>query len=426
MIGNMSEYLNRPLIQVINEARRKVVTLEGARSVGKTEFAQTQLRQLGYSYVTLADEETYKNASSELTYWLGTLKLPVVIDEAQRIKGLPLAVKEIVDRLPSGHPQFILTGSSLINRNGLDGQDPLARRVERYTMDPLTQRELIGNRHNLIDDLWAGRINPRFEKGISREDLYERMRTGGFPEYALNYPTLTERARRIQIRADIDLVLGDNVLYGERLDRENAKRILSKLLCMPGGILNAASIGNELGMNRKTIDRYLSVFLHRFIIRALPNLRTAPNRQSSFARAKIHPVDTALSTEVLLDAGVDLMASRVDYGNLFESFAINQLMPPLQWASDYYTPFYWRDSSNKPKEVDFVLYNRGRIIGVEMKSAAEIDREDFKGLAKLRDTDPRFTQGYVVYTGERVIDWSKDFWALPITALWEPDAFLYD
>lgn len=42
---------------------------------------------------------------------------------------------------------------------------------------------------------------------------------------------------------------------------------------------------------------------------------------------------------------VELSKSKTDYWNLFESFAINQFLPPVQWASDAYSTFYTPVSS---------------------------------------------------------------------------------
>lgn len=419
----MSKYLYRPIAEAISEATCKVVTLEGARSVGKTSMAKEQLTKFGYSYVTLLDTQTYSNAVNELEHWVKSLPRPVIIGEAQRIKDLPMAIKGVVDDLYEDRPQFLLTGSALINREGLDGQDPLVRRVERFVMDPMTQRELAGNRGNLADDLWNGRPNPDFRKEVSREELLERMRAGGFPEYALKFSTQSDRARARAAQEDIDRVLGDNVLYNEKLDLVTAETVLFRLLCVPGGILNSTSVGSELGLDRRTIDRYIGVFLRRFAIRALPNIKSAPNRQT-FAHAKIHPIDTSISSEILLGRGVNLLKSQVDFGNLFESFVVNQVLPTIEWSERYYTPFYWRESGHNPKEVDLVLHNRGQLIGIEMKSNSKLTREDFKGLARLRDTDPRFKKGYVVYTGDEMISWSDNFWAIPVAALWESGAFL--
>ena len=68
--------------------------------------------------------------------------------------------------------------------------------------------------------------------------------------------------------------------------------------------------------------------MRRFLVHALPNIRTAPNRQT-FTRAKIHPVDTSLSVQTMISKGRGPMASPVDYGNLLESFVVNQIAPTV-------------------------------------------------------------------------------------------------
>ncbi|MBW3079076.1 hypothetical protein KIH76_07590, partial [Bifidobacterium sp. 81T8] len=50
-------------------------------------------------------------------------------------------------------------------------------------------------------------------------------------------------------------------------------------------------------------------------------------------------------------------------------------------------------------------------------------RNDFKGLAELAK-DPRFHRGYLIYTGNTIMKWTGNLWALPVTALWDPTAFL--
>ena len=421
-VSDMSEYIQRPLADALLRSRRKVVVLEGARAVGKTLMARRQLAPAGFSYETLADPNTYELARSDPRGWLAGLRLPVIIDEAQRVAGLPLDVKEIADSLPSdGGIRFLLTGSAIINRGGLDGQDPLARRAQRFEMGPLTQRELHGVAGSLVDDLWDGEPDTGFDRGVSREEMYGLMAAGGFPEYAAQYPMYADWERERLVADDIRAVLGDTILPGERLDVLIAENVLDRLLCTPGGIMNASALGGLLALDRRTVERYVGVFLRRFLVRALPNLRTAPNRQV-FTRAKIHPVDTSLSAQTMLAKGRDPMASPVDYGNLLESFVVNQILPAVQWSNTHPDCFYWREPGSSPKEVDLVMSRRDRLVGVEVKASSRVTREDFRGLAELA-RDPRFHRGYLVYTGPRVMRWPGGFWALPVTALWEPDAF---
>lgn len=258
--------------------------------------------------------------------------------------------------------------------------------------------------------------------GIQRSELYDLMAAGGFPEYSTQYAQYEDWERESLVADDIRAVLGDTLLPGERLDVLIAENVLDRLLCMPGGIMNASALGDLLALDRRTVERYVGVFLRRFLIRALPNLKTAPNRQV-FTRAKIHPVDTSLAAQTMLAKGRDPLKSPVDYGNLLESFVVNQIIPAVQWSHTHPDCFYWRESGSHPKEVDLVMSRRDRIVGVEVKSSSKVTREDFRGLAELAK-DPRFHRGYLVYTGSRIMQWPGGFWALPVTALWEKGAFL--
>lgn len=417
----MAAYIPRPIADAILHSRRKVVILEGARAVGKTMTAKRELTEHGFSYATLADDSTYELAHTDLHGWLDQLTLPVIIDEAQRIKELPLAVKEMADSLEATGIQFLLTGSAIINRGGLDGQDPLARRAQRFTMNPLTEREKLGIERSLVDDLWESEPDTDYDETITRPALYELMAAGGFPEYSSQYAEYAEWERESLIADDITTVLGDTILPGEKLDVAIAKNILEKLLCTPGGILNASATGDALALDRRTVERYIGIFMRRFLIRSLPNLRTAPNRQT-FTRAKLHPVDTSLSVQTLLAKGKDPATDPVTYGEVLESFVVNQIIPAIQWSQTHPDCFYWREPGSHPKEVDLVLERRNRLVGIEVKSSSKVDRNDFKGLAELAK-DPRFHRGYLVYTGSRVMRWPDGLWALPVTALWRAEAF---
>lgn len=420
----MGNYINRSIASAILKAKRKVVILEGARAVGKTMMAHRQLVSAGYSYETLANENTYVIAQQNLESWLAGLQTPVIIDEAQRIAELPLAIKEFVDALPSGKVHVVLTGSALINRHGLDGQDPLARRAQHFVMSPMIrqeQLEIAQQNSNIVDLLVDSSPNSGFDftsmgSELSRSSIAEIIAAGGFPEYSMQYKDLEEWEREQLVESDLRAVLGDTILPDERLDVVIAMNILEKILCTPGGIVNTSMLGEQLALDRRTVERYLSIFLRRFIIHALPNIRTAPNRQV-FTRSKLHPVDTSLSVQTLLTKGVDIKEQPVYFGNVLESFVVNQIIPAVQWSKTHPSCFYYREPGNQPKEVDLVLLHRNSIIGIEVKSASRITKQDFRGLQAL-SKDPRFKQGYVVYCGNRVLQWDEHLWALPLQALW--------
>lgn len=377
-----------------------------------------------YNYVSLADSSTYNYASNNLEDWLDNLPIPCVIDEAQRIPALPLAIKKIIDGDSKSRLMFILTGSAAITRNGLDGQDPLTGRALRYQLYPMTQREINRNAQtSVVDLLWDGEPNTSYRSYTERSDLAHRMGLGGFPQNALAMPPLSSEEIRSYIQSDIDDFIGDTILPNERVDRSIASAVLKELLTVPGGILNIKRISDTIKSNNATVERYLSIFTRRFLIIPLPNLRLAPSKQI-FTRAKIHPIDTSISAELLKESGTDFEDNPAIFGELFESFVINQIIPEIQWSEHKPDAFFWRDSGRQPKEVDLVLLKDGELIAIEIKSKTKVDRDDFSGIAALEKKDKRFKRGYVIYTGKTIEKFNDHMFAIPISALWDSDGFM--
>lgn len=414
-------YFKRPLTNAILESAQKVVIVEGARAVGKTRMAREEIAPLGFSYYSLADKMTYDTAKGNPDFWIESINHPAIIDEAQRIEGLTLSIKEFVDRQDEPGIHFILTGSASIGKAGLDGQDPLTRRHQRFTLYPLTQREIIGNDANLVDDLWNGTLNMQFEDDLTDTQLTTQLTVGGFPHY-VNESILGHLGNiGNQIRADLRSVLGDTLLPDERLDQTIANAILNRLLTLPGDVLNMSSIGRTLDCDNRTVERYVSIFNNRFLIRYLPNLKSLPQKQS-FTRAKIHPVDVSFSIEALKGSGCDPIAERAMFGKILESYVVSQIVPDAQWATIPSDCYYWREAGKSPKEVDLVLMRNNELVGIEVKAARNFSLDDFDGLRVLAK-DPRFHRGYLVYRGNKVMKVSEKLCAIPLSALWDSAAF---
>ena len=70
--------------------------------------------------------------------------------------------------------------------------------------------------------------------------------------------------------------------------------------------------------------------------------------------------------------------------------------------------------------MDVVLESGGRVTGVEVKAAATVTGDDFKGLRKLQDAAQKtFVAGVVLYDGDAVVGFGDNLYAVPISSLWE-------
>ena len=414
----MENVLYRPIGDaLLSRSDVPVLILEGARAVGKTTTVRHQLVEgAGYSYATLADQTTLAFAKSDPQGWLRRLSRPAVIDEAQLLPALPLLVKEVVDGAASPTNQYVLTGSASIGRTGLGGADPLARRSLRLTMWPLTSWELAGQRGSLADALIDGTPDLGRHQPIDPAELNSRIRYGGWPGYVLPRRLPADRLRE-RLASDVVAVLATTVDPQITANSIIAKETLDLRLRVPGGIFNAMRLSQLLDFDKRTIDRYMGVLQRLFMVHWLPNSATSPAHQSH-TRAKVHPVDTSLSVESLERAGVDV-TERVVFGQLLESYVVNQVVASLAWARHAATASFWRDAASQ-REVDLVLDGwDGVRVGVEVKASELVTPRDIGGLLAL----PGLTKGYVIYTGADAIQLADRAWALPVSALDSADAF---
>lgn len=399
-----------------------VLVLEGARAVGKTTLMKRGIVDAGFSYTTLADPATLRFATADLTGWLRRLSLPAIIDEAQLIPELPVALKEFVDTLGAG-THFILTGSASIGRSGLNGSDPLTRRSRRFTMSPLTLWEIASQQASLVDLLFDAAPFQRVVAEVSDEELLHQMRLGGFPTYV--FPDTIELHSQTyeRIRSDVAAVLSDDVLPGRGFDVTIARTVLDSLLRTPGGIFNASRIAQSHDLDRRTIDRYLSLFERVFLVHWLANLATSPSRQSH-ARAKVHPVDTSFSIESLVRAGTPLITDREKFGSILESHVVNQILASSEWAQSKPEAYFWRQASTTSPEVDLVLIDgTDRVVGIEVKASRTIHLNDLTGLKAL-ERDRGLYRGFIYYTGNEIRQLADNIWALPISTL--NDSTIFD
>lgn len=398
-----------------------VVIIEGARAVGKTRLLRA-LHEAGTitTIVTLTDPTHYAAASENTLAWLRSLPVPFAIDEAQLLPGLPLALKALLDER-SDAVRCILTGSAAIGRTGLGGTDPLARRVSRLTLEPLSEAELSASPArpwSVIDRLFDGTPDAAGAASSAVRPWEERVILGGLPRYRVTEEATSGLVLAHRIEHDIVGLLTDNVLPGEKMDARTAHDVLSHLLMNPAGEFNATAISTALGVDRRTVNRYVNVLERRFLLHEIPNFHR-PVKKSARSTSKVYPADTALSASVVLSTDRTLGEAGAR-GGLLEAHVVQQLVAHLGWSETLTRLTHWREiTQGRTHEVDMVLQDsQGRLVAVEVKSSGSATPQHFKGIRAFKNHyGERFHRGFVVYTGDRSVAFDDNLWAIPLSSL---------
>ncbi len=133
---------------------------------------------------------------------------------------------------------------------------------------------------------------------------------------------------------------------------------------------------------------------------------------------KLHLTDTGLAAALLGADAAALAADRTLLGHFLETFVYQELRRQASWHDTPTEFFHFRDKDGV--ETDIVIEQAsGAVAGVEIKAAASVNRNDFRGLRKLQQAaGDRFVRDVVLYDGEMGIPFGDHFHAVPMARLW--------
>ncbi|MCG8092212.1 MAG: ATP-binding protein [Candidatus Thiodiazotropha endolucinida] len=387
-----------------------VVLLVGPRQAGKTTLVR-KIAERGLHYLTLDDELTLLSAREDPVGMIRNLDR-AVIDEIQRVPELLLAIKKSVDE-DRRRGRFLLTGSA--NLMALPTvADSLAGRMETLMLLPLSQSEIENKPTNWIDRVFAGEIlttNPP----VLGSHLVERVLRGGYPD-AVARPT--EKRRTAWTLQYINAILQRDVRDVAEIDKlDQLPRFLRALAHTAGQMCNYSELGRQVGLDGKTVSRYISVFEQMYLLKRIDVW--ARNRLKRVVKTpKLQFIDSGL-LGVLTNIGQkDVELDKTGYGHILESFVFSELLKHTATSDDDYRLLYYRDADKF--EVDVVIENNaGQLVGVEVKASATVKERDLRGLKKLSSlAGDQFTAGMLLYDGDETMPLGNNLWAAPLSTLW--------
>jgi uncharacterized protein len=330
-------------------APNKVLVIYGPRRVGKTTLLQTYLKQstLKYKLDSGDNIRTQQILSSQdfsqiLPYVEGYDLL--AIDEAQNIPQIGMGLKIIVDQVPG--IRVIVTGSSSFELAGQVGE-PLTGRKSTLNLYPMAQSELLS-------------VYNRFEL---RQKLADFLVFGTYPE-ALQAET--QRAR-IEVLTEIsNAYLLKDILSFDRIKSSRTLLDLLKLLAFQiGSEVSISELATQLGIDVKTVKRYLDLLEKAFVILRL-NGFSRNLRQEVSNKSKYYFWDNGIRNAVI--AQFNPVEQRNDLGALWENFMIVERLKYRTYTPLYANTYFWR--TYQQQEIDLIEEYGGKLYGYEFKWSA--------------------------------------------------------
>jgi predicted AAA+ superfamily ATPase len=301
------------------------VALLGPRQVGKTTLALQLAATTPSLYLDLEASADLARLSEPSLFLQRHADKLVILDEVQRLPGLFAELRGLIDagrRQGQANGRFLLLGSASVELIR-QSSESLAGRIAFLELGGLHALELGAD---ALDKLWI---------------------RGGFPGSTLA-ATDGDSAewRRQFIRTYLER---DIPQLGPRVPAETLRRFWIMLAHGQGSLLNAAELGRSLGVDGKTVGRYLDLLVDLLLVRRLPPLLA--NAGKRLVRSpKVLVRDSGLVHTLLGLGDADAVLGHPVAGASWEGFVIETL---LAVAPQGCQGWFYRTAAGA--EIDLVL-----------------------------------------------------------------------
>lgn len=326
----------------------KVLVLLGPRRTGKTtllkEFIAESQKEVAFYQ---GDQLSIQNAfsisdSSVLDEYVGDYTI-IAIDEAQMIPNIGASLKIIVDTHPD--VAVVVTGSSAFELAGQVGEPLTGRKTTKYLL-PISVDEWLKKSQAPQRD---------FKTGLEDFLIY-----GMYPD-VLVAKNSAQKKQFLQELID-SYLLKDIFAFQEIKGAQILVQLLSLLAFQIGGLVSATELGNSLGINRRTVERYLDLLEKAFVIYRLPGL--SRNLRSEITRkSKYYFYDVGIRNALI--GNMNDLNIRNDVGQLWENFVITERLKYRKYHTVFANQYFWR--TWEQNEIDLVEERDGKYIGYECK-----------------------------------------------------------
>ncbi len=345
------------------------ILLLGPRGTGKTFLSEEILKGFKGSSVSISllDIQTFRRYNSDPSQFKKDIEeqinssksFPciVLVDEIQKLPELLDYIHLLIEKF-KGKVSFLLTGSS-------------ARKIKRSGVN-----------------LLAGRaISKRLYPFCSLEleiDLDKALQFGCLPRIYLN-----PKRRHEFLTSYVETYLKEEIQQ-EALTRNVPA--FYKFLEVAGQqnseIINYSSIAKQIKVADTTVKQYFEILSDTLVGTLLPAFDYSVRKQLTKSN-KFYFFDCGVVNAICGEERSELKKATTRYGNLFETFIINEAIRYNDYLNNGFRLSYWRTLNGA--EVDLVLSRKKSappIYAIEIKSSSAPKIEDLRSLELIREEFP--------------------------------------
>ncbi|MFH1188100.1 MAG: DUF4143 domain-containing protein [bacterium] len=365
----------RILASTIQEKSKYTKILLGARQTGKTTLLKNSFPDAVYinieksDYIDIFNSRDINKIKEALAKESGKDSYQtLILDEVQRLDNPGLAAKIIYDEIKN--ISLILSGSSSLEIASKISES-LAGRKETYSLYPLTVGEYLAQTNKIKTLKPLVDIKSKNTSLSFFANLFFLMKYGLYPEL-LNIDTNDKKEKYLLELVD-SAILKDVYYFGLVKNTKKIASLLKLLAYQIGQQINYSDLASRVGVARATVIDYIEILKQTYIIYTLPPF-TKKRRDEIGKMEKIYFYDLGIRNALINDFSP--VEYRVDYGNIFENFAINELIKLNNYYNWRYKFYYWRTKAGS--EVDLILQKDEKISAIEIKTRKSAISKAFK------------------------------------------------
>ncbi len=356
----------------------QVTAIIGARQVGKTTLAKQITKQFdNMIYLDLEktsdlnkleDAETYLNLNKNINLFC--------IDEIQLKPNLFTTLRSFVDE--NKDIRFLILGSATPELLRQSSQT-LAGRIFYHTLSPFQFLEL-----------------------INRETLNNYHLKGGFPKSIL---TKNDKNSFLWRENFITTFLEKDLqTFGIFIASKNIHRLWKMLAHLNSTLLNYNALSKSMGVDTKTVKKYIDILNHTFMIRILEPYYVNIKKRI-IKSPKIYFKDTGVLHTLLHIKTYDELYNNPYFGASWESLIIENIINKF---NDFESYFY---RTVDGAELDLILVKGIKIIAIEIKSSLspKLSRGFWTAIK-----DIKATKSYIIAPVKEIYPYKNDVMVYPL------------